>query len=80
VSQNQGGYQGERIRIQAVLDDDCAMARRQGWELDRLPAGQGLELLALRRTVPFLGRRLYLSTGIHGDEPAGPLAVRTALR
>jgi murein peptide amidase A len=39
-----------------------------------------VELLALRRNVPAARHRIYISTGIHGDEPAGPLAVRELLK
>lgn len=44
--------------------------------MEQLPVGDGLGLLVMRRTVPGAARRFYLSSGIHGDEPAGPLAVR----
>lgn len=80
LHQNHGGYGGERIDIRAVLEDDCAAARRHGWEIESLPAGGGVELLAFRRMVPRPRRRIYLSTGMHGDEPAGPLAVRRLLQ
>src|SRR5262245_32346905 len=33
-------------------------------------------LHAWRRTPRHVTRRVYLSAGIHGDEPAGPLAIR----
>lgn len=80
LGRNQDGYHGERIDIEAVLRDDLAAALRHGWTVERLSARPGVELLALRRTPPQPRRRLYLSTGIHGDEPAGPLAVRQLLQ
>jgi murein peptide amidase A len=73
--QNQRGYHGERIDIGTVLNDDLAAAQRHGWEVDRLPVRPGLDLLAFRRGALSARRKVYLSTGIHGDEPAGPLAV-----
>ena len=79
-AKNQGGYQGERIDIQAVLEDDLAAVRRHGWQVDRLPAAAGLDLLAFRRESSRPQRKVYISTGIHGDEPAGPLAMRQLLQ
>ena len=54
------------------------MAVGRGWQVDAFGAGTGLDLFALRR--PGVGpgektRGVYLSAGIHADEPAGPLAV-----
>ena len=80
LGKNQGGYFGETIDIQQVLRDDLEAARQFGWEIDELPVSDGLDLLALRRHITAPRRKLYLSTGIHGDEPGGPLAVRQLLR
>ena len=44
-----------------------------------LPCEGAGELLALQRQTPGARRNLYLSTGIHGDEPAGPAAVQCLL-
>jgi predicted deacylase len=52
-----------------------------GWSLEEIPATPDLKLLAFTRqhaprsALP----RVYVSAGIHGDEPAGPLAVRQLL-
>jgi hypothetical protein len=79
---NRGAYHGELIDIAAVIGDDLEAARHHGWTVDSLlddddgPA----PLYALSRTTSRSTRRLYFSTGIHGDEPAGPLAVRQLLR
>lgn len=80
LGKNTGGYFGEHIDIREVLHDDAALAREHGWSVEELPATDALRLLALRRTVPQARRRVYLSAGIHGDEPAGPLAARELLR
>lgn len=69
---NQGSYQGETIEIQAVTRELLAQAERWGWRVETLGAP---DLCALRRAGPRAARRLYLSTGLHGDEPAGPLAA-----
>ena len=80
LGNNQGGYFGERIEIGRVLRDDLEAAREFGWGVDEL-GGQGdLKSLALQRPSETALRRIYISTGIHGDEPAGPLAIRQLLR
>jgi hypothetical protein len=80
LGRNHGGYRGERLDIESVLRDDVECSRRLGWEVDELPASADLKLVALRHHVARPRRRLYISTGIHGDEPAGPLAIRELLR
>jgi murein peptide amidase A len=80
LGQNRAGYAGERIDIGAVLGDIRAAARGSGWDIDDLPLPGDMRLLALRRRGARPGRRLYLSAGIHGDEPAGPLAMLDLLR
>ena len=51
-------------------------ALRHGWQIESFPVAGDFRLLALHRASAEPKRRVYLSTGIHGDEPAGPLAVR----
>ncbi len=87
LGRNRTGYAGETIDIRSVLGDAQQAAHLHGWEIERLPASSKLELLALRRCPagtstprPTARRNVYLSTGIHGDEPAGPLAIRQLLR
>lgn len=75
LGRNHDGYHGETINIGMVLDDVRAAAARQHWQTEVLPVSPGLELLTLRRQKAGQ-RRLYLSSGIHGDEPAGPLTAR----
>jgi predicted deacylase len=65
---NVGGYFGEPIDIHQVLEKIAAAATAKNWERD--PA-----FLAYRREAPSPRVRVYISTGIHGDEPAGPLAA-----
>lgn len=88
---NHGGYQGETIDIAAVLRDDGEAARRHGWYIEAIPFTLALSLPAFLRRASSLAApefldphgktcRLYLSTGIHGDEPAGPLAVRQLMQ
>jgi predicted deacylase len=79
LGRNRGGYLGETIDLPQVLRDIRAHAHRLGWRADLMSAESGIELLAFSR--PPLGNaawtpRIYVSSGIHGDEPAGPLAIQ----
>jgi len=87
LNRNHGSYRGETIAIETVLADIRAAARGQGWREELLPVPGVGALVTLQRpardnTAPgadpgrVAARRVYLSAGIHGDEPAGPLAVR----
>lgn len=75
---NRGGYEGERIDIDAVLAA-CreSAARRRGivYWIDPLASILAIHLPARAPGAP----RIYLSAGIHGDEPAGPMALAEAL-
>lgn len=76
---NRGGYHGERIDIQRIVAETHRLALAAGWREERLLAGTDRELVCLTRPpqTPSLALppRLYVSAGIHGDEPAGPLAL-----
>ncbi len=82
LGKNNGGYFGEKIDISSVLQDVEAATKFHGWNSEtflnldtfKLP---GLTRPARQRTDKT--RRVYISTGIHGDEPAGPLAIRRLL-
>ena len=50
-------------------------ARASDFRVERFGTVGGIPLLALTRRVPGPAPRIYLSAGIHGDEPAPPLAV-----
>ena len=80
LGRNTGGYFGEVIHIEAVMEEQRQWAEAHGWQIEAIAAAPGLSLPAFRRTVPQPKRRVYLSTGIHGNEPAGPLAVRELLK
>lgn len=82
---NHGGYHGETIDIVAVLRDIKAAALAQGWDYELFYKTGGMELFALHRPAlstqtPQPTTRIYISTGIHGDEPAGPLAALRLLK
>ena len=96
LGKNAGGYRGETIDVKTVLADCVGAARAHGWSVEPLGAGSELLFAFTRVAGPASGdtgddgagevrsqtgrRRVYISTGIHGDEPAGPLAVRQLLR
>ena len=78
-------YSGETIDIHDVLGDCVAAARAGGWEVEEICAAPKRMLGLIRRAPPGAAsarqrRRVYLSSGIHGDEPAGPLAARQLLQ
>ena len=75
LHRNHGAYHGETIDIRSVLAGVDAAAARGGWQRSVLGRQEPFELGLWRRPAPEGCRRLYLSAGIHGDEPAGPLAV-----
>jgi len=85
LGKNHGGYHGETIDIRAVLGELKAAAVAHGWSAETFYRIGDLELLALQR-APLSTRdsqpstRLYISAGIHGDEPAGPLAALRLLQ
>lgn len=76
LGQNVGGYRGETIDITAVLNDIEEAARRAGWLFEPIPVTPRFELHTWRRQPSRTSTRLYISAGIHGDEPAGPLVAR----
>jgi murein peptide amidase A len=80
LGKNHGRYHGESIPIDAVQAEIHSAAVGHGWICDTLLENPGVVIRAYRR--PFAGARhnIYVSTGIHGDEPSGPLAVLELLR
>lgn len=52
-----------------------AGGKRSGFEVEHYGEAAGCPLLALTKRTPGPRPRLYLSAGIHGDEPAPPLAL-----
>jgi predicted deacylase len=70
---NIGGYRGETIDIDKVLQQIAAAASAKYWARE-----SGFP--AFRRPAANARTRLYISSGMHGDEPAGPLAVLQSLQ
>jgi protein MpaA len=85
LAKNIGGYHGETIDISKVLRDIDQAVAGKNWVRDIVPLpsstpAQPLNFIAYRRQIEAPRIRVYLSTGIHGDEPAGPLAVLQLLQ
>ena len=95
LGKNHGGYHGETIDIRAVLREVEIAAQQHGWTSETFGRQGDFNLLALHRQPPStlnpLARRseaetaqpstkIYLSAGIHGDEPAGPVAALRLLQ
>lgn len=80
LGRNLTAYAGDTIDIATVLGETEEMARQLGWGIERIPVSDSLDLLVLRRALGEPRVRVYFSAGIHGDEPAGPLAIRQLVR
>ena len=75
------GYSGETMDIAAVLSECTAAARARGWTIEEIHLPTRILGFSRRPTHnPQPAGRIYLSSGIHGDEPAGPLAMRQLLQ
>jgi murein peptide amidase A len=85
LGKNHGGYHGETIDIRAVLREVETAAQQHGWTSELFYKTGDLDLFALHRPALSTNNsqpstRLYISAGIHGDEPAGPLAALKLLQ
>lgn len=75
LGKNQGRYHGETIDIDQVQHEIHRLAITAGWTCDEFLNLPEITLRAYRRPVVGAQKNLYISAGIHGDEPSGPLAV-----
>ena len=80
LGKNAGKYLGEAIDIERVIAEMENAADEHGWQREVFFKADSYRLLALKRKAANSARRIYISTGIHGDEPAGPLAVLQLLQ
>lgn len=80
LGKNNGSYQGDTIQITEVLGEIEVLAGQHGWRSEPLPLDTGVILPGYCRLGSSSGPRVYISAGIHGDEPAGPLAVLELFR
>lgn len=72
---NIDGYYGETIDLPRVVRGMDEAAADTNWQRDSMGG-----FLAYRRPVQNARNNVYLSAGIHGDEPAGPMAVLQMLQ
>jgi murein peptide amidase A len=82
LGKNNGGYHGETIDIRAVLREIEIAAKQHDWTSEIFHTQENFNWLALHKKscVQKPIAKIYISTGIHGDEPAGPLAALKLLR
>jgi predicted deacylase len=73
LGKNIGGYHGETIDIPWLLQQIDQAVAGKNWVRDP-------DFLAFRRPNPSARVNFYISTGMHGDEPAGPLAALRLLQ
>lgn len=83
LGKNAGRYLGDTIDILQTLREIETAARQHGWTSETFYESTEFRLFALSRnskpeTQNF--KRVYISAGIHGDEPAGPLAALRLLQ
>jgi len=84
LGQNRGAYHGERTEIAALLREIRRVAPSAGWREEVLLPGTDREIVCFTRSHRVRGIRepvrLYVSAGMHGDEPAGPAALMRMFR
>ena len=84
LGKNHSSYHGETIDIRAVLRDVEITGKKSGWNSEIFHEAGEFKWLALKRKPEVRSQnpesRIYISTGIHGDEPAGPLAALKLLQ
>jgi hypothetical protein len=84
LGKNSGGYLGETIDVRAVLRDVETSANFNNWNIEAFYENGGFNALGLHRKSQVHSSRsplrIYISAGIHGDEPAGPFAALKLLQ
>jgi len=73
---NKGRYHGEGIAVGEYLQEFHLAARARGWTAEKFATVEGFDLYGYCRGPKHPLRNIYISTGIHGDEPAGTVALR----
>lgn len=80
LGKNLGRYHGESIPIDEIQAEGHEAALKAGWMCETFFSAPGVVLRAYFRRSPASRKNVYVSTGVHGDEPSGPLAVLRMLR
>lgn len=68
-------YLGKTVPVEPLLADLRRAAQRSGFRVQALLEVDSLPLLAFSRPGGTGAPAVYISAGIHGNEPAGPLAL-----
>lgn len=76
---NVSSYCGETIDIDALLNEIRRAGAEHHWTCEPILDDPDCKLFALSRRSPTATKSLYLCTGMHGDEPAPPLAMLNLL-
>jgi hypothetical protein len=74
------GYLGRTFHVGRYLRAVQIAAQKEGFVVEHLYGRGDYPIPALTRRCPTPRANLYLSSGVHGDEPAGPLAILRMLR
>jgi protein MpaA len=80
LGKNNGGYFGELIDAESVLEQLALAASSNGWKSEVIQLESEFGLHAYTRLRNGASQRVYISAGIHGDEPAGPLALLSMIK
>uniref|UniRef100_UPI00404B453D M14 family metallopeptidase n=1 Tax=Cephaloticoccus sp. TaxID=1985742 RepID=UPI00404B453D len=77
---NSTGKPGSSLNVHELIGDIETAALAQGFRVETFGRIGEFPLIALTRRNPGPRPRIYISAGLHGDEPAPPLALLTMLR
>lgn len=77
LCKNRNGYLGEPIDLDAILNQLVHHTEAQQWNTEKLPFNKTPEasLLYLESYNPNKNKKILLTGGIHGDEPATTAAI-----
>lgn len=75
-------YADGRVPVRELFESFLTL-REAGWDLDLIatsqPAATNYELPIIALRSPQAGPAVWILSGIHGEEPAGPIAVASAI-
>lgn len=79
LGKNVGRYHGESIDISKILAEVEILSTNSGWTKSIHGDKESFELAVYFRQGLHARRTVYISAGIHGDEPSGPCAIMQLL-
>jgi hypothetical protein len=83
LGKNLGRYLGETIDVPSLLGQIAQAGESHGWTKELIGEIGSFPVVAWHRQAvgpTETSRRIYISAGIHGDEPASPLAALRLLQ